>query len=164
MQRWPLTEGALSGVLHYMGESTEEAEREEDKAEEEQKGEEREGEEVVQEEGAVTEDQVEVDLHRSLETGTSRTDTTRLRSRGSESAYVTYLRIGVWSMKLGHAYLTWATLIDCADGGHPPLSHKLRDVGDGEAPDSFCSELSLKRSLRITSLLGVTPCTADVCV
>jgi hypothetical protein len=147
-----------------MGESTEEAEREEDKAEEEQKGEEREGEEVVQEEGAVTEDQVEVDLHRSLETGTSRTDTTRLRSRGSESAYVTYLRIGVWSMKLGHAYLTWATLIDCADGGHPPLSHKLRDVGDGEAPDSFCSELSLKRSLRITSLLGVTPCTADVCV
>jgi hypothetical protein len=147
-----------------MGESTEEAEREEDKAEEEQKGEEREGEEEVQEEGAVTEDQVEVDLHRSLETGTSRTGTTRLRSRGSESAYVTYLRIGVWSMKLGHAYLTWATLIDCADGGHPPLSHKLRDVGDGEAPDSFCSELSLKRSLRITSLLGVTPCTADVCV
>ena len=164
MQRWPLTEGALSGVLHYMGESTEEAEREEDKAEEEQKGEEREGEEEVQEEGAVTEDQVEVDLHRSLETGTSRTGTTRLRSRGSESAYVTYLRIGVWSMKLGHAYLTWATLIDCADGGHPPLNHKLRDVGDGEAPDSFCSELSLKRSLRITSLLGVTPCTADVCV
>jgi hypothetical protein len=147
-----------------MGESTEEAEREEDKAEEEQKGEEREGEEEVQEEGAVTEDQVEVDLHRSLETGTSRTGTTRLRSRGSESAYVTYLRIGVWSMKLGHAYLTWATLIDCADGGHPPLSHKLRDVGDGEAPDSFCSELSLKRSLRITSLPGVTPCTADVCV
>ena len=35
MQRWPLTEGALSGVLHYMGESTEEAEREEDKAERE---------------------------------------------------------------------------------------------------------------------------------
>ena len=164
MQRRPLTEGALSGVLHYMGESTEEAEREEDKAEEEQKGEEREGEEEVQEEGAVTEDQVEVDLHRSLETGTSRTGTTRLRSRGSESAYVIYLRIGVWSMKLGLAYLTWATLIDCADGGHPPLSHKLRDVGDGEAPDSFCSELSLKRSLRITSLLGVTPCTADVCV
>ena len=164
MQRWPLTEGALSGVLHYMGESTEEAVREEDKAEEEQKGEEREGEEEVQEEGAVTEDQVEVDLHRSLETGTSRTDTTRLRSRGSESAYVTYLRIGVWIMKLGHAYLTWATLSACADGGHPPLSHKLRDVGDGEAPDSFCSELSLKRSLRITSLLGVTPCTADVCV
>ena len=123
-----------------------------------------EGEEVVQEEGAVTEDQVEVDLHRSLETGTSRTDTTRLRSRGSESAYVTYLRIGVWSMKLGHAYLTWATLIECADGGHPPLSHKLRDVGDDEAPDSFCSELSLKRSPRITSLPGVTPCTADVCV
>jgi len=147
-----------------MGESTEEAEREEDKAEEEQKGEEREGEEEVQEEGAVTEDQVEVDLHRSLETGTSRTGTTRLRSRGSENAYVIYLRIGVWSMKLGLAYLTWATLIDCADGGHPPLSHKLRDVGDGEAPDSFCSELSLKRSLRITSLLGVTPCTADVCV
>ena len=164
MQRWPLTEGALSGVLHYMGESTEEAEREEDKAEEEQKGEEREGEEEVQEEGAVTEDQVEVDLHRSLETGTSRTGTTRLRSRGSESAYVTYLRIGVWSMKLGHAYLTWATLIECADGGHPPLSHKLRDVGDGEALDSFCSELSLKRSPRITSLPGVTPCTADVCV
>ena len=164
MQRRPLTEGALSGVLHYMGESTEEAEREEDKAEEEQKGEEREGEEEVQEEGAVTEDQVEVDLHRSLETGTSRTGTTRLRSRGSESAYVTYLRIGVWSMQLGHAYLTWATLIECADGGHPPLSHTLRDVGDGEAPDSFCSELSLKRSLRITSLLGVTPCTADVCV
>jgi len=164
VQRRPLTEGALSGVLHYMGESTEEAEREEDKAEEEQKGEEREGEEEVQEEGAVTEDQVEVDLHRSLETGTSRTGTTRLRSRGSESAYVTYLRIGVWSMKLGLAYLTWATLIDCADGGHPPLSHKLRDVGDGEAPDSFCSELSLKRSLRITSLPGVTPCTADVCV
>jgi hypothetical protein len=147
-----------------MGESTEEAEREEDKAEEEQKGEEEEGEEEVQEEGAVTEDQVEVDLHRSLETGTSRTGTTRLRSRGSENAYVIYLRIGVWSMKLGLAYLTWATLIDCADGGHPPLSHKLRDVGDGEAPDSFCSELSLKRSLRITSLLGVTPCTADVCV
>ena len=43
----PLTEGALSGVLHYMGESTEEAEREEDKAEEEQKGEEEEGEEEV---------------------------------------------------------------------------------------------------------------------
>jgi hypothetical protein len=147
-----------------MGETTEEAEKEEEEEEEEKKGEEEEGEEEVQEEGAVTEDQVEVDLHRSLETGTSRTGTTRLRSRGSESAYVTYLRIGVWSMKLGHAYLTWATLIDCADGGHPPLSHKLRDVGDGEAPDSFCSELSLKRSLRITSLLGVTPCTADVCV
>ena len=48
--------------------------------------------------------------------------------------------------------------------GHPPLSHKLRDVGDGEALDSFCSELSLKRSPRITSLPGVTPCTADVCV
>ena len=164
MQRRPLTEGALSGVLYYMGETTEEAEREEEEEEEEQKGEEREGEEEVQEEGAVTEDQAEVDLHRSLETGTSRKGTTRLRSRDLESVYVTCLRIGVWSMKLGHAYLTWATLIDCADGGHPPLSHKLRDVGDGEAPDSFCSELSLKRSLRITSLLGVTPCTADVCV
>ena len=112
----------------------------------------------------MVEEQAEVNLHRSLETGTSRKGTTRLRSRGLESVYVTYLRIGVWSMKLGHAYLTWATLIECADGGHPPLSHKLRDVGDGEAPDSFCSELSLKRSLRITSLLGVTPCTADVCV
>ena len=112
----------------------------------------------------MVEEQAEVNLHRSLETGTPRKGTTRLRSRGLESVYVNYLRIGVWSMKLGHAYLTWATLIECADGGHPPLSHKLKDVGDGEAPDSFCSELSLKRSLRITSLLGVTPCTADVCV
>ena len=160
----PLTEGALSGVLHYMGESTEEAEREEDKAEEEQRGEEKEGEEEVQEEGAVAEDQAEVDLHRSTETGTSLRDTTRLRSLDLESAYVTYLRTGVWSMKPGHAYPTWATLIDCAEGGHPPLSHKLRDVGDGEVPDSFCSELSLKRSPRITSLLGVTPYTTDVCV
>ncbi len=112
----------------------------------------------------MVEEQAEVNLHRSLETGTPRKGTTRLRSRGLESVYVNYLRIGVWSMKLGHAYLTWATLIDCADGGHPPLSHKLRDVGDGEAPDSFCSELSLKSSPRIPSLPGVTPCTADVCV
>ena len=127
----------MSGVLHHLGETTEEAEKEEEEEEEEQRGEEKEGEEDVQEEGAVAEDQAEVDLHRSLETGTSRKGTTRLRSRGLESVYVTYLRIGVWSMKLGHAYLTWATLIECADGGHPPLSHTLRDVGDGEAPDSF---------------------------
>ena len=164
MQRRPLTEGAESGVLHSLGETTEEAGKEEEEEEEEQRGEEEEGEEEVQEEGAVAEEQAEVDLHRSMETGTSRKGTTRLRSRDLESVCVSCLRIGAWSMKLGHAYLTWATLIDCADGRHPPLSHKLRDVGDGEAPDSFCSELSLKRSLRITSLLGVTPCTADVCV
>jgi hypothetical protein len=129
-----------------------------------EEGGEEEGEEEDQEGGAVVEEQAEVDLHRSTETGTFRKDTTRLRSRGLEGVYVTYLRTGVWSMKPGHAYPTWATLIDCAEGGHPPLSHKLRDVGDGEAPDSFCSELSLKRSPRITSLPGVTPCTADVCV
>ena len=164
MHRRPHPAGALSGVLHSRGETTAEAEKEEEAEEAEQRGEVEEGEEEVQEEGAVAEEQAEVDLHRSLETGTSRKGTTRLSSRGLVSVCVTYLRIGVWSMKLGHAYLTWATLIDCADGGHPPLSHKLRDVGDGESPDSFCSELSLKRSLRITSLLGVTPCTADVCV
>ena len=154
----------MSGVLHHLGETTEEAEKEEEEEEEERRGGEEEGEEEDQEEGAVGEEQAEVDLHRSTETGTFRKDTTRLRSRGLEGVYVTYLRTGVWSMKPGHAYPTWATLIDCAEGGHPPLSHKLRDVGDGEVPDSFCSELSLKRSPRITSLPGVTPCTADVCV
>ena len=76
----------MSGVLYYMGETTEEAEKEEEEEEEEQRGEEKEGEEEVQEEGAVAEDQAEVDLHRSFETGTSRKGTTRLRSRGLESA------------------------------------------------------------------------------
>ena len=153
----------MSGVLHSMGETAEEAEKEEEEEEEKRGGEEEE-EEEEKEEGAAVAEQAEVDLHRSTETGTSLRDTTRLRSLDLESAYVTYLRTGVWSMKPGHAYPTWATLIDCAEGGHPPLSHKLRDVGDGEAPDSFCSELSLKRSPRITLLHGVTPCTADVCV
>ena len=47
VQRRPLTEGALSGVLHSMGATTEEAEKEEEEEEEEKKGEEEEGEEEV---------------------------------------------------------------------------------------------------------------------
>ena len=90
--------------------------------------------------------------------------TIRLQSRDLESACVTCLRTGVWNMKPGHAYPTWETLTDGADGGHPPPNHRLRDVGDGEVTDSFCFDLSLKLFPRTASLPGVTPCTADICV
>ena len=78
------------------------------------------------------------------ELGPSFRGTIRLKSLDLESACVTCLRTGVWSMKSGHTYRTWEILTDYADGGHPPLSHKRRDIGDGEVTDSFSFDLSLK--------------------
>jgi hypothetical protein len=90
--------------------------------------------------------------------------TIRLKSLDLESDCVTCLRTGVWNMRPGHVYPTWETLTGCADGGHPPLSHKQRDTGDGEGTDSFYSDLSLNQSPQTGSLPGVIPCATDICV
>ena len=62
-----ITEGALCGALHHLGETTEEAEKEEEEEEEKRGGEEEE-EEEEKEEGAAVAEQAEVDLHWSTET------------------------------------------------------------------------------------------------